>query len=180
MPMALLEILKDQSAFGFTGKINLLAKTNGQFQAAIYQSDGQVVDAEFQKLKGKKALYHIIYLDVEGVDQFQYVVEPEIISANHFVTQLSYENLKLEAEAIFQKYIDAKKLRPPGNLKLIIDPEIVVNNDRLSKEEFQVLLTISDWSKVSDIYINCTLLEYEVTDALVSLRRKKAIKVFQS
>jgi hypothetical protein len=178
--MGLLEILNEQSAFGFTGRINVLVKSNGQLFGVVYQNEGTVVDAESQSLNGLRALYKMIFTDVEFQDFLKFVVEPEILKSENFQLSISLDELKADASKKYQEYIAAKKLRPPANVKLVIDPEIIVNTNQVSPEEYDVLALLTEWSKVSDIYKYSNLLEYEITNALVSLRRKKAIRVFQS
>lgn len=178
--MGLLEVLNEQSAFGFTGKINVLVKSNGQLFGTVYQNDGTIVDAEAQNLKGLRALYRMIFSDVESNDFLKFIVEPEILKSENFQLNLSLDELKREASAKFQEYIASKKLRPPESLKLVIDPEIIVSSNQVSPEEYDVLSVLTEWSKVSDVYKYSNLLEYEITNALVSLRRKKAIRVFQN
>ena len=178
--MGLLEILNEQSAFGFTGRINVLVKSNGQLFGVIYQNEGTIVDAESQSLNGLRALYKMIFTDVESQDFLKFIVEPEILKSENLQLNISLDELKSDASKKFQEYIAAKKLRPPANLKLVIDPEIIVNTNQVSPEEYDILSLLTEWSKVSDIYKYSNLLEYEITNALVALRRKKAIRVFQN
>lgn len=178
--MGLLEILNEQSAFGFTGRINVLVKSNGQLFGVVYQNEGTVVDAQSQSLIGLRALYRMIFTDVESQDFLKYIVEPEILKSENFQLNISLDTLKQEASKKFQEYIAAKKLKPPANLRLVIDPEIIVNTNQVSAEEYDILSLLTEWSKVSDVYKYSNLLEYEITNALVSLRRKKAIRVFQN
>ncbi len=176
----LLEILKEQSAFGFTGKINLLLAANGQFQGVIYQHDGVVVGAHCGQLKDKKALYKMIFDDVDSAVAFKFVVEPEVVGSDLQSFKLSFEEVKKEAQDIYHRYQDSKKLRPPMHLKLVINPEIIVSLDPISPEEFDVLAVLAEWCTVSDVYKYSRLMDFDVTNALVSLRKKKAIKVFQN
>ena len=176
----LIEVLKDQSAFGFTGKINLQLVKNGQFQGVIYQQEGLIVGAVFGDLKGKKALLKMIFEDVESVREFKYIVEPELITTEHQMMKISFEEAKIEAQTIYQKYQTSKKLKPAPGLKLLVDPEIIVNEAVITPSEFEVLSVITEWCKVEDVYKNCKLMDYDVTNALVSLRKKRAIKVFQN
>lgn len=176
----LIEVLKEQASFGFTGKVNLLSKENGQFLGVIYQQEGLIVGAQIRDLKGKKALLKMIFDDVESNENFKFIVEPEVLSDEIFSMKISFEEIKLEAQKHFQEYVAAKKLRPAPHLKLVIDPEIIVSKDDLSPQEFDVLAVISEWCKVSDIYKYSKLMDFEVTQALVSLRKKRAIKVFQN
>ncbi len=176
----LMEILKEQAAFGFTGKINLLLNTNGQFQGVIYQHEGFIVDASYMGFSGKNALFKMIFEDVETSDFFKFIVEPELIYEQHFSIKMNFDEVKREAQALYQKFIIAKKLKPSLDLRLVINPEIITNDEEITLSEFDVLSTLAEWCKVADIYRFSKLMEFEVTNALVSLRKKRAIKVFQN
>lgn len=176
----LIEVLKEQASFGFTGKINILSRDNGQFLGVIYQSEGIIVGAQIKELKGKKALLKMIFDDVESNENFKFIVEPEVLSTEIMTVRISFEEIKLEAQGHFQQYVSAKKLRPAPHLKLVIDPEIIVSSHDITSQEFDVLTVISEWCNVSDIYKYSKLMDFEITHALVSLRKKRAIKVFQN
>lgn len=176
----LMEVLKDQAAFGFTGKVNLLLASNGQFQGVVYQHEGAVIGAHYGALKGKKALYKMIFEDVETTEHFKFIVEPELIAPELFSMKMSFDEVKLEAQAIYQKYVQARKLRPALNLRLVVDPEIILNAEEITPDEFDILAVLAEWCTVADIYKHSKLLEFEITNTLVSLRKKRAIKVFQN
>ncbi len=176
--MGLLEIIKEQTDFGFTGKINILSSRT-QFLGAVFLKDGAVVYATFHNLSGIKALKKSIFEDVDSHDFFKFVVEPEIVDESISQFSLNFNELKLEIEKEYEKYRQSKKLRPPPHIDLIIAPEIILNPEAVNYAEFKVLTIMTEYSKVSDIYSKCSLEEYEITQALVELRRKKAIKVFQ-
>lgn len=176
----LIEVLKEQASFGFTGKINVLSKDTGQFLGVIYQQEGIIVGAHVKEIKGKKALLKMIFDDVESNENFKFIVEPELINPDIMSLKVTFEEIKAEAQTHFQQYLSAKKLRPAAHLKLVIDPEIIVSKDDITAQEFDVLSVISEWCNVSDIYKYSKLMDFEVTHALVSLRKKRAIKVFQN
>jgi hypothetical protein len=175
---SLMDILKEQSSFGFTGKVNVLLQSTGQFLGVIYQSEGQIVGAEFAQYTDKKALFKMIFEDVDGHNKYKFVVEPEVVSPDKHTFLVTFEDLKKDAETHYSRYQATTKLRPAPNLKLVIDPEIIVNNLALSPNEYDVLSILAEWCTVSDIYKYSKLMEFEVTDALVNLRKKRAIKVF--
>lgn len=177
--MGLLEIIKEQIDFGFTGKINILS-SRSQFLGAIFLKEGAIVGSQFHGLKGIKALKKAIFEDVDSRDFLKLVVEPEIVEEEHQQFSYDFAELKNEIEKEYENYRQSKKLRPPQNLDLVIAPEVVTSKDLVSYTEFKVLEVMAEYSKVSDIYEHCTLEEYEITQALVELRRKKAIKVFQN
>lgn len=176
----LIDVLKEQSSFGFTGKVNVLSRENGQFLGVIYQQDGMIVGAQIKELKGKKALFNMIFADVDSAEDYRFIVEPEVINPENITLKVPFEELKGEAQKLYQQYLAAKKLKPSPNLKLVIDPEVIVSKEVMTPEEFDVLSVISEYCKVSDIYKFCKLMDFEVTNALVSLRKKRAIKVFQN
>jgi hypothetical protein len=176
----LIEVLKEQASFGFTGKVNVLSKENGQFLGVIYQQEGMIVGANVKELKGKKALLKMIFDDVESNENFKFIVEPELLSPENITLKISFEEIRKEAQGHFQEYLSAKKLRPAPHLKLVIDPEIIVSVDDITPQEFDVLSVITEWCNVSDIYKYSKLMDFEITHALVSLRKKRAIKVFQN
>ncbi len=175
--MSILATINEQAAFGFSGRINVLKRSNDQLFGVIFQYDGKVIGATCEKQRGKKALYYLIFNDVDLEDIFKLVVEPEIIGPSSFMFELSFGEIKKEAESQYPEFLKAKKFRPPGHLKLIIDTDIISNKQEVTPEEFLVMSTLTEYSKVDEVYQASQLLEYEVTNALVSLRKKKAIKV---
>ena len=176
----LIEVLKEQASFGFTGKVNVQLASNGQFQGVVFQHEGFIVEAQYGQVKGKKALFKLIFEDVESKDHFKFIVEPELIAPEFFSMKMNFDEVRLEAQAVYQKYLLAKKLKPSLNLKLVVDPEIIVNAEEITSNEFDILSLLSEWCVVSDVYKYSKLMEFEVTNALVSLRKKRAIKVFQN
>ena len=58
--MDLIETLKEQAAFGFTGKINVLLGEKRQYIGAIYQKDGHIVHADYEGHHGKKSLFNAV------------------------------------------------------------------------------------------------------------------------
>lgn len=177
--MGLLEILKEQAAFGFTGRVNVLLKSTGQIVGVVFQKDGYIVGAQMKELSGINSLHRMIYTDVEQND-FKIVVEPEFVDQEFETMKITYEELRDGVQQGFREYQESKKLKPPMHLKLVINPEIVVDKTILSSDEYDVLLLVTEWNKVSDIYSKSILMEYQITNALVSLRKKKALKVFQN
>lgn len=177
---SLMEVLKEQSSFGFTGKVNLLLSSNGQFYGVIYIHEGLIVGAQCGQQSARKALYKLVVEDVDSENHFKFVVEPELIAPALVTMKLTYDEVKAEAQKIYQKYVTAKKLKPAMNLRLVIDPEIIVSPEEITPEEFDILSVLAEWCVVADIYKYSKLMEFEVTNALVSLRKKRAIKVFQN
>ncbi len=177
---SLMDILKEQASFGFTGKINVLLQSTGQFLGVIYQSEGVIVGAEFSHYTEKKALFKMIFEDVDGHNKYKFVVEPEVVALDKQTFTVGFDELKKEAEAHYSRYQASTKLKPAPSLKLVIDPQIIVNGLALSPNEYDILSILAEWCTVSDIYKYSKLMEFEVTDALVSLRKKRAIKVFGS
>jgi hypothetical protein len=78
---------------------------------------------------------------------------------------------------VIKQYRDSLKFRPPENVKIIIDHEFIEDILPVTAQEFEVLETLTEWSSPFDIYQHCQLLDHEITWALVSLRKKTALKI---
>jgi hypothetical protein len=66
---------------------------------------------------------------------------------------------------------------PPKNILLEIVPDAIFQDVDITGEEFDLMLTLCHYKLVKDVYDHCPLLDFEITNALVSLRNKKALKV---
>jgi hypothetical protein len=78
---------------------------------------------------------------------------------------------------VIKQYQEASKYRPPENVKILIESSFLREKNEVTPQEYEVLEVITEWSKPFDIYQHCDLLDHEVTWALVSLRKKKALKI---
>lgn len=175
--MAFLTTIEEQASFKFTGRINVLSVENNQFYGYVLMREGYLVQAKFRGEKLEHALYSIVFADIENQLNLKFVVEPEIVSDDEAIFKMSFIDLKKNAETSYAKFKDSIKLRPPADLHLLIRPEFIIEGANLELIEFKTLETITEYSKVEDIYKNSDLLDHEITEALVSLRKKKALKV---
>jgi len=177
----ILPILKEQSFFGFTGRINILLGKNKQHIGVIIQMNGHIVNAEFYSNKGKKALFNILFEDIDGHAEFTYIVEPELINSEDIKFKFTFDDLYKKLQTRFEQYKKFKKFRPPKELKLFLKADFVedIHGYSVGPEEFDTLLTVIDYPLVEEIYKHSSLYEYQITRSLVSLRNKKALKVVQ-
>ena len=177
--MGLIHRLEEQISIEFTGKVNILGQENSQFMGVVLFQDGDIVDCKYEVLVGEKALLHLIVDDVTSKRKFRFVVEPEIVSLSKHA--IDFKHLKKRASQIVERFVHSKNLRPPEHLNLLIPEEFISEKKErypsLNSGEFKVLCAIVDYSNVKDIYSSLNLHEYEITDLLVSLRKKKAVKV---
>ncbi|MAF78132.1 MAG: hypothetical protein CME60_08210 [Halobacteriovoraceae bacterium] len=174
--MSLIKTISDQVHLGFTGRINILTEQTGKYLGRITLRDGLIVFTQFKERIGKSSLYHCLIEDLEE-GNLKFAVEPEVVGDNEIIFTLDYQEFVDKGQKIFQAYKSSKKFRPPGHIKLMIDPDFIAKGQSLSYVEFELLSTISDYSRVSDIFNESKLLEYQVSNALVSLRQKGALKV---
>ena len=135
-------------------------------------------------IKKNDSLYNVEKKQKESENLSQeedqkFIVEPEIIEAESTDFKLDIHKFKLESRQRYERYLKSIKLTPPKDLRLIINSDFIDSGANLTDSEFDVLKVISDYSKVADIYNVARLYQYEVTEALVSLRQKKAIRVLQ-
>ncbi len=180
MSNALLHVLEEQNSMGFTGRINVLRSANSQTHAVILMREGRLVNCRMSERSGEKALLDLVFQDVSNSMEFKLVVEPEVVSEAEGIFNWNIDQLKSRARQVYENYLSNKKLKPPPHLKLLLNADFVLSGEAVEPAEFDVLSAISDYSRVQDIYDHCALMEYEVTRALISLRKKGAIKVVSS
>lgn len=179
MELKIVAAIEEQIAVQFTGKLNILSKYNRQYLGHLTFEAGEIVKVSFQMQKGMKAFFQIIIQEF-SLNSFVYVVEPEIVDSADRDVFVPYALLKDKLEEVLKLYQDSVKLRPPDNVKIIINPEFMAASQSISREEFEVLLTLTEWTTPFDVYQQCTLLDHEITFALVELRKKKALKILSS
>ena len=116
MQNLLLKTLDSQSKLLFSGKINILLKKNAQFYAVVFFDQGLIVNVHLQNRQGKTALFQLILESYKSSfeDNFDLVIEPELIEKVSKKMQLSYKESLEELE----KYLKSK--HPPENITLEI------------------------------------------------------------
>ena len=173
----LLKVLKEQFVFGFTGRVNVLLGHNDQYLGAVFQKDGKIIHAEYEGFKGKKALYKTLFDDIDDDISLKFLIEPEIISENIQTFEYSFDSLYEKVRERYPLYSKTRKLKPPSDIRLGVSSSFVINGQKVLPEEFDVLCNIVLSPRVADIYLNSLLYDYEITNYLVSLRKKQALKV---
>jgi len=176
----LLDSLKEQSSFNFTGRLNILRPGNKQYLGVIYFLDGLVIDCEYLDHAATDAFLSII-IDSDHLEMtFIFLAEPEIVHKERTkITQGYIELFKVAAEQ-FGRRVEVKGLRPPSKMRLLLNASFIMSGNSVTPEEFSLMESMTEYNKVEDIYKNCPLNELELTEALVELRKKGAIKVLQS
>ncbi len=172
------EVIEEQIAVSFTGKIIVLNKKNKQQIGFMVIHEGDVVRVEYIKASGLKAFYSF-FIDIFDKKPIDIIVEPEVIDNFQRNIHYPYSVLKAKVGSVLSRYSASVKTRPPENLKLLVRGDFITEGDEVTSNEYDVLLTLSDYNRVKDVYENCLLLDFEITDALVSLRKKNAIKVIK-
>lgn len=176
MVQSLLDIISEQADFSFTGKINVLSKENNQFIAAVYQFEGFIIKCNYGKFEGKKALFNLLVASLRP-SVFRFVSEPELVSEDMAEFKLDKPQLIKELQYYINEIQECQRLKPPAHIKIAINPDFISHGDNVSHSEFEILKLLTEYSKVTDIYKNSTLLENEVTLGLVGLRKKRALRV---
>ncbi len=174
--MSILKTLQEQASISFTGRINILDKQLGQFLGVIHLRDGFILNCEYSKRHGKRAILTAIIHDMDDYVSFKLVVEPEIVEITNAI-KLSVGQLNKLASLEYEKYNKLKKFKPPSDLRLVISMSLMSSDYRPNFLEFNLLKTISEYSQVDDIYNNSNLFEHEITEHLISLKKAGFIKV---
>lgn len=176
MESKVMGVIEEQISVEFTGKVNILASFNRQFLGHLLFKNGQIVQVIFQNFKGLKAFYQLLIQEY-SLQSFDYVVEPELVDEKDRQIHYPYAVLKNKLADVLKLYRESLKLRPPENVKILVDAEFIEDSLPVTPQEYDVLEALTEWSSPFDIYQNCHLLDHEITLALVSLRKKGALKI---
>lgn len=176
MEFKILETIEEQIAVQFTGKVNVLSTFNRQYLGHLLFKDGELFQVVFHNQRGLKAFYQLIIQEFT-LHSFNYVVEPEVVSLTERQIHYPYTVMKNKMTEVIKLYRDSLKFRPPENVKILIDAEFMDDTLGVTPDEFVVLEVLTEWNKPFDIYQHCSLLDHEITMALVSLRKKNALKI---
>lgn len=176
MELKVMSLIEEQVALMFTGKVNILANFNRQFLGHILFKNGEMIQVSFENHLGLKAFYHLV-LQEAALQSYEYVVEPELIDENNRQIHYSFGVIKNRMNDILKLHQSSLKFRPPHHVKILPDAEFLEDTLPVSPEEFEVLKTLTNWNDPFNIYQHCPLLDHEITMALVSLRKKGALKI---
>jgi hypothetical protein len=174
--LRILETMDEQHSVRFTGRVNVLSKMNRQYLGHVLFKDGEVVQTILTPLQGFKALTQILIQEYR-LQSFNYIVEPEIVGDSEKQIHYAYSFLKRKLGETLKLYRESLKLRPPENVRILVQPEFIFSAYTVTPQEFDVLSVLTEYNHAQDVYQHCELLDHEITMALVSLRMKKALKV---
>lgn len=177
--MDLFEILEEQSIVGFTGKINILNEVTSELIATIILIDGKLSNCFFKRHEASKALMNVLF-ELSEFPNRRIVVEPELISPVIFKIPLSISQVKKKSSEVIRQFKESQGQKPGDNIKLVIKPDFFKSGIEVDQNEFSLLCTMSDYSLVKDIYQYNEMMDYEITNSLVSLRKKEALKVVET
>jgi hypothetical protein len=178
MKQYLIPILDEQTSVGFTGKVNILDEENSKHLGAVYIFEGEIFDVNYNEVNGLKAFYNLCIDEFDHVFELKYIVEPELVNKEQII-KYPFSVLKRKAAEIVTNFKEYRAQRPPKNLKLMVEPTFINAGEEINEEEYSLLCTLSDYNLVEDLYKHSPLLDYEITMALVSLRKKNALRVIK-
>lgn len=176
MKLKFVPVVEEQMSVHFTGKVNLLSPFNHQYLGHLLFKDGKIVDVKYQQLSGLKAFFQL-GIKEHCLQKHQYIVEPEIVSEEEKRIHYPFSVLLTKLEKQIELYEVVNRQRPPENVKILVDAKSITKNFECGQDEFKVLSLLTETHNVKDIYENCSLLEHEVTNSLVSLRKKGVLKI---
>lgn len=177
--MDLIKLLSENFSFLFSGRVNILSKVSKQYLGAIIQSDGKIVNAKYLNLSGRKALASIL-MELKTSKDFSFVSEPEVVTpCDHIFEMTENQFLKFKND-YFEQFEELNKLRPRNDLRIDINPQNFNFLIGINKSEFDVLCDIIDHGVVEKIYYNSDLLDFDITTALISLRKKGLLRVLSA
>lgn len=176
MLLKFVPVVEEQMSVKFTGKVNLLSPFNHQYLGHLLFKDGLIIDVRYMQLSGIKAFYQL------GVQEFrlvkhQYIVEPEIVAEEDRRIHYPFSVMMKKLDQQLKIFSLVSGQRPPDSLKVMVDPQMISPPLECTQEEFSVLTTLTEWSRVPDIYQHSQLLEHEITSSLITLRKKGLLKI---
>jgi hypothetical protein len=172
----LINVLDEQTLVSFTGRINVLDKLTHQLLGVVILREGHIWRCQYRGSKSLKAFFNIVIEGAQLAPQ-EFIVEPEIIDERDRQIHYPYSVLKAKTTDVLKRYQAVAHLRPPSHVKLLPRAAFLDSDEEVTEAEFQVLCTLTEWSQVDDLYRHCQLLDYEITESLVGLRRKEALQV---
>lgn len=175
----LINILDEQVSVGFTGRVNILITDTKQILGSISIHEGEIVHTKYKDNIGLKSFFNLCIDEFENVP-LSYVVEPELIDLSHVSIHYPYSVLKRKIAEVVEQFRASKANKPPENLKILIRSDFIDTGEEVNGLEFDLLNTITEFNRVKDIYQNSNLLDFEVTNSLVSLRKKNALTVVKN
>jgi hypothetical protein len=179
LDLAIFEVLDEQSIVCFTGKVNLLNSTDSKLLGSIIFIEGTIVNAHYDKFKPYKALMNL-FVETSLNPLVKIIVEPELIQVTEKKLDYPMSVIKRKAIEYIGMYEESVDLRPSDTIQLMVKPEFISKGVEVSSREYSLLCTMSDYNLVKDIYSNNDMLDYEITNALITLRKKDAIKVVKT
>jgi hypothetical protein len=173
------QVLDEQITVGFTGKINILRAESRQFKGSLILKDGILINVQYLSFVGEHAFNQLI-VDLHCGVELDSICEPEVVISPEINIFQGITELKNQARIELERFLKINHLRPPDSVSILPRVEVLSSGHEVTDSEFVLLCTLAEWSKVSDIYMNCPLPAYKITMDLVGLRRKQALKVLNA
>jgi hypothetical protein len=170
-------IIEKQMISKFTGKLNLMSVESDQYLGHINILNGLVVYSTFKNFLGLRSFYTACFEFDDN--KLRVLPEAEIIDENLKNIHYPFSIIKKKSRHIIETYKKNKSKRPPAAVNLLICTEFVDSDQEIDQAEFDTLVEISKYSNIGDLYENSHFTYQELTNNLVSLRKKKSVKVYR-
>lgn len=176
MDFKFVPVIEEQMSVKFTGKVNLLSPFNHQYLGHLLFKDGMLIDVRYQQLSGLRAFYQLGIREY-NLEKHLYVVEPEVVAEEEQRIHYPISVLLTKLRNQIKIYDIVHRQRPPENVKILVKADSVGEDFECTAEEFRVLTVLTETNDVNSIYGNCSLLEHEITSALINLRKKGVLTI---
>ena len=171
------DIIEKQMISKFTGKLNLMSVESDQYLGHINILNGLVVYCSFKNFVGLRSFYSVCFEYDDN--KLKVLVEAEIINENLKNIHYPFSVIKKKSHHIIEMYKKNSNQRPPNSINLLIDPEFIDSDLEIDQAEFDTLVEISKYPNIGELYENSHFTYQELTNNLVSLRKKKSVKVYK-
>lgn len=176
--MDFINYLEKQRVIDFTGRINILEGDASQYLGHVLMREGFIVNAKYNDQVGETALYSVLIDDLDEKKIIKFIAEPELIAENIGIINISVEDLHESFSRFVRTYLESRNLRPPDHLKIQIKSRFIEEGFPIEKNEYEILKCLTEYSRVGDLYKFANIPSFEITNGLVSLRKKNALTVY--
>lgn len=175
----ILNLIDEQRYISFSGRINILYKSNTQLVGTILLKDGAIHYVKYKTFFGRRALVSVVMEELFA-QSIKYILEPEMIDSVNKNIFVEFDFIKFYIIQIIEETQKSLQLRPPPQIHLKIDSNFVAEGSEISPLEYDILCLISGISNVGQLYQNQAVVQdFEITNSLVRLRNKKALLVIE-
>ncbi len=157
-----------------TGRVWVKTQELNPQQGTLDLIDGQIASVSLENMHGLKALSRL-FLWEKVTCLFEAKEHSALhVDENFNVHLAQLENIVADHQG---RYLKIRKMIPPKNIKLKLAADALPKREGLIPLHYYVLVSVVEWEKVSQILDFCPLLEIDILESLIELRKQGVVAV---